>query len=238
MLYKPNTPSVNGKPVQYWHIGSDLKPGFRMRHNLKRDLCERRVGHKYATIPAVILAVNAGIQMGFFGANGWAFLFISLMFVVSTVGFILSGRKSVELRDRVRLNAYLSANSTRVADLGGPAGSVLVSRFAMRNIAFSSLTTPESRLIDEYFAGINTAELDEILSAEGADENKQCVMLRAELVSRADRVCEAIKLLRKELAAADSRLKQILQDDLGDRAAGAQAQLSSAAGKALVAIRS
>lgn len=238
MLYKPNTPSVNGKPVQYWCIGSDLKPDFRMRHNLKRDLCERRVGHKYATIPVLILAVNAGIQMGFFGANGWALLFIALMFVVAVVGFTLSGRKSVELRDRVRLNAYLSTNSARVADLSGSVGGILVNRFAIRNIAFNSLTAPESRLIDEYFAGINTAELDEILSAEGADENKQCVILRAELVSRADRVCEAVKSLREEMAAADSRFKQIVQDDLGDRAAGAQAQLSNAAGKALAAIRS
>ncbi len=232
MLYLQSDTNSEGRLRKFWLIGSDNKPNREMRRKLRSDYHERKMANR-GQLPS-----SALVFIGSISAFGYNALVVAvpclILAILVTVGSIsLSMRKSVKVQERIRLDGYLSDNYTRVASLDGTTGEILSRILAGRNIAIVNLTSPEARLVDEYFTGINVVEFDTILSAEGADTNPQCIALRRKLMERANRVGDAIKSLRRELAAADSRLQQIARDDLADQAADAQARLSYAASCAL-----
>lgn len=234
MLHLQADANYPGSPRRFWVIDSDDSPSREMCRKLRSDYCEGKMNRRGHILSSLI--VFLGVLVLLHDMLILAIPCLILAFIIATGCIGLNMRKSVKAQERARLAAYLSDNCTKVASLDGVTGTILTDILAGRNIAIASLSSPESRLVDEYFARINAVELDSILSTEGADTNPRCKMLRRKLMERADRVSDAIHALRRDVAAANARMQQIVQDDLGDRAAGVQAQLTSMAERALESI--
>ncbi|MGB4762272.1 MAG: hypothetical protein WBP12_02845 [Candidatus Saccharimonas sp.] len=240
MRYTPGYKDVSGRSAEFWLIGTDTKPDRHMRRSLRNDLCEMSTINRSIVTPGLtLMALTIPMLIFTTALDGWAILVLLMGLVTIGVGIpAMLALKGAQLRerDRVRLREYLAINHARVVDLNAPIGDILVKHFALRNVAFATLTESESRLVDEYFTGINIVEADEILSAEGASKNVECLALRARLMDRAENVCEVIKSCRRSLATGNDQLQQVIQNDLNDRTADMQARLSYRARQVLETI--